>query len=52
LFTDEMSVATKQMIDDEMKPLQNLCFGDVEGSRIEGRVVSSRVFGYLGAEEL
>jgi hypothetical protein len=51
-FTDEMSYLKKQMIDDEVNPYQSIYFVDVSVSRISGKVVSYRVIGYHGKEEL
>jgi hypothetical protein len=51
-FTDEMSFLKKQMIDDEVNPYQSVYFVDVSVSRVSGRVVSYRVMGYYGKEEL
>jgi hypothetical protein len=51
-FTDEMSFLKKQMIDDEVNPYQSIYFVDVNVSRVSGRVVSYRVIGYHGKEEL
>jgi hypothetical protein len=51
-FTDEMSVLKKQMIDDEVNPYQSVYFVDVSVSRVSGKVVSYRVIGYHGKEEL
>lgn len=51
-FTDEMSYLKKQMIDDEINPYQTIYFVDVSVSRISGKVVSYRVIGYHGKEEL
>jgi hypothetical protein len=51
-FTDEMSFLKRQMIDDEVNPYQSVYFVDVSVSRVSGRVVSYRVIGYHGKEEL
>ena len=51
-FTDEMSSIKRQMIDDEVNPYQNVYFVDVSVSRVSDRVVSYRVIGYHGKEEL
>jgi hypothetical protein len=51
-FTDEMSFLKKQMIDDEVNPYQSVYFVDVSVSRVSGKVVSYRVMGYHGKEEL
>jgi hypothetical protein len=51
-FTDEMSGLKKQMIDDEENPYQSVYFVDVSISRVSGKVVSYRVIGYHGKEEL
>ncbi|WP_038956351.1 hypothetical protein [Bradyrhizobium japonicum] len=51
-FTDEMSHLKNQMIDDEDNPYQAIYFVDVVVSRSSGRVVSYRVIGYHGKEEL
>lgn len=52
-FTDEMSSIKKQMIDDAAaNPYQTVYFVDVSVSRVAGRVVSYRVIGYHGKEEL
>jgi hypothetical protein len=51
-FTDEMSVLKKQMIGDELNPYQSVYFVDVNVSRVSGKVVSYRVIGYYGKEEL
>lgn len=51
-FTDEMTAIKKQMIDDEEKPFQNVYFVDVDVSRVSGKVVSYRITGYHGKEEL
>jgi hypothetical protein len=47
-----MSYLKKQMIDDEVNPYQSVYFVDVSVSRVSGRVVSYRVMGYHGKEEL
>jgi hypothetical protein len=52
IFTDEMSPIKKQMIDDEEKPFQHVYFVDVDVSRVSGKVVSYRIKGYHGKEEL
>ncbi|OPY99993.1 hypothetical protein A5906_24520 [Bradyrhizobium sacchari] len=51
-FTDEMSHLKNQMIDDEDNPYQAIYFVDVVVSRSSGKVVSYRVIGYHGKEEL
>ncbi|KRP94637.1 hypothetical protein AOQ72_26150 [Bradyrhizobium yuanmingense] len=51
-FTDEMSHLKKQMIGDEDNPYQAIYFVDVVVSRSSGKVVSYRVIGYHGKEEL
>jgi hypothetical protein len=51
-FTDDMTLIKKQMIDDEEKPFQKVYFVDVDVSRVSGRVVSYRITGYHGNEEL
>jgi hypothetical protein len=51
-FTDEMSILKKQMIGDELNPYQSVYFVDVSVSRVSGKVVSYRVIGYHGKEEL
>ncbi|WP_157644364.1 hypothetical protein [Bradyrhizobium sp. WSM2793] len=51
-FTDEMSHLKKQMIGDEENPYQAIYFVDVVVSRSSGKVVSYRVIGYYGKEEL
>jgi len=51
-FTDEMSILKKQMIGDELNPYQSIYFVDVSVSRVSGKVVSYRVIGYHGKEEL
>jgi hypothetical protein len=51
-FTDEMSTLKKQMIDDEKNPYQTVYFVDVSVSRVSGKVVSYRVIGYHGKDEL
>jgi hypothetical protein len=51
-FTDEMTPIKKQMIDDEEKPFQHVYFVDVDVSRVSGKVVSYRITGYHGKEEL
>lgn len=51
-FTDEMSSLKKQMIGDEMNPYQSVYFVDVSVSRVSEKVVSYRVIGYHGKEEL
>jgi hypothetical protein len=51
-FTDEMSILKKQMIDDEENPYQSIYFVDVNVSRVSGKVVSYRVIGYHGKDEL
>jgi hypothetical protein len=51
-FTDEMSYLKKQMIDDEENPYQNIYFVDVSVSRLSDKVVSYRVIGFHGKEEL
>jgi hypothetical protein len=40
------------MIDDEENPYQNIYFVDVSVSRVSGKVVSYRVIGFHGKEEL
>jgi hypothetical protein len=51
-FTDDMSHLKKQMIDDEANPYQTIYFVDVTVSRVSGKVVSYRVMGYHGKDEL
>lgn len=51
-FTDEMSHLKNQMIDEEDNPYQAIYFVDVVVSRSSGKVVSYRVIGYHGKEEL
>ncbi|MBB4261837.1 MULTISPECIES: hypothetical protein [unclassified Bradyrhizobium] len=51
-FTDEMSHLKMQMIGDEENPYQAIYFVDVVVSRSSGKVVSYRVIGYYGKEEL
>lgn len=51
-FTDEMSSIKKQMIDDEANPYQSVYFVDVSVSRVSGKIVSYRVIGYHGKEDL
>lgn len=51
-FTDEMSFLKKQMIDDEENPYHSVYFVDVSVSRVSGKVVSYRVIGYHGKDEL
>jgi hypothetical protein len=51
-FTDEMSHLKNQMIGDEANPYQSIYFVDVVVSRSSGKVVSYRVIGYHGKEEL
>jgi hypothetical protein len=51
-FTDEMSILKKQIIGDELNPYQSVYFVDVSVSRVSGKVVSYRVIGYHGKEEL
>ena len=52
LFTDEMLTIKREMIDDEVNPYQNIYFVDVQISRVQGKIVSYRVTGYHGKEEL
>lgn len=51
-FTDEMSFLKTEMIDDEENPYQSVYFVDVSVSRISGNVVSYRVMGFHGKDEL
>ena len=51
-FTDEMASIKKRMIDDEVSPFQNVYFVDVSISRVSDRIVSYRVMGDHGKEEL
>jgi len=51
-FTDEMSGIKKQMIGDESNPLLTVYFVDVSVSRIAGKVVSYRIIGYHGKDQL
>lgn len=51
-FTDEMASLKTQMIDDEENPYQSVYFVDVEVSRVSGKVVSYRIMGFHGKEEL
>lgn len=52
LFTDEMADLKRVMIQDEEKPFQKVYFVDVEVSRVGDKVVSYRVVGYHGKDDL
>ena len=52
LFADDMASLKRQMVSDDDNPLQKIYFVDVEVSRVQGKVVSYRVVGYHGKEEL
>lgn len=52
LFTDETSSIKRQMIDDDENPYQKVFFVDVEISRVGGKIVSYRIVGYHGKQEL
>lgn len=52
LFTDEMASLKRAMIEDEEKPFRKVYFVDVEVSRIGDKVVSYRVIGYHGKDDL
>ncbi len=51
-FTDDMAYLKSEMIGDEENPYQTVYFVDVQVSRIFGKVVSYRVVGFHGKEEL
>jgi hypothetical protein len=52
MFTDETAYLKKQMIDDEENPYHNVYFVDVAVSRVADKVISYRILGYHGKEEL
>jgi hypothetical protein len=51
-FTDETAYLKDEMLGEEENPWMRVYFVDVEISRIEGKVVSYRVVGYHGKEDL
>lgn len=51
-FQDDFSHLKKAMIDDQENPYKKVYFVDVAISRVAGKVVSYRVIGYHGAEDL
>ena len=51
-FADEFSYLKKEMIQETDKPFQTIYFVDVEVSRVAGKVVSYRVVGYHGSDEI
>jgi len=51
-FTDDLSYLKKEMTEGEDHPFQKIYFVDVEVSRVDGKVVSYRVIGYHGSDEL
>jgi hypothetical protein len=52
LFTDEMIPIKKAMIEDEIRPFKKVYFVDVQVSRIGGKIVSYRIIGYHGNDDL
>jgi len=51
-FTDDMAYLKSEMIGDEENPYQSVYFVDVQVSRLAGKVISYRVVGFHGKEEL
>jgi hypothetical protein len=51
-FTDETTYLKDEMIGEDENPWQRVYFVDVEVSRHEGKVVSYRIVGYHGKEDL
>jgi len=51
-FQDDFSHIKKAMIDDQENPYKKVYFVDVTVSRVGGKVVSYRVIGYHGSEDL
>lgn len=51
-FQDDFSHLKKAMIDDQENPYKKVYFVDVAISRVAGKVVSYRVIGYHGSEDL
>lgn len=52
LFTDEMIPIKKAMIDEQIRPFKKVYFVDVQVSRIGGKIVSYRIVGYHGNDDL
>ncbi len=52
LFTSAMTFLKDQMISDEDNPYQHIYFVDVEVSRVQDKVVSYRIVGYHGKDEI
>lgn len=51
-FTDDMEHLKREMIEDEDNPYQKVYFVDVQISRTQDKIVSYRVIGYHGKEDL
>jgi len=51
-FTDELSYLKKDMVEGESQPFQKVYHVDVEVSRVNGKVMSYRVVGYHGSDDL